>query len=154
MTVVSTLAAMMMNFDSRVAVADEPVQRADARDGERARPAEARARGRHRLGDEVKAGLGLEEVDELRDEFQPLLARELFDVGEARLEGDAAVARLKDDLVVGARLDAAARVERDGEVDGGRAGVEEVERPDVDGAPGQVYPRRGGCFDDHEFVNE
>jgi hypothetical protein len=40
----------------------------------------------------VKAGLGLEEVYELGDEFEPLLARERLYVGEPRLEGDLPVA--------------------------------------------------------------
>ena len=72
------------------------------------RPAPA---GALRLGDEVEAGLGLEEVDELGDEFEPLLAHERLDVGKPRLEGDSAVARLQDDAVVVARLDAAGGVQ-------------------------------------------
>ena len=64
----------------RVAVADQSVQSADARDGERARPSEACARGRGALRDQMKACLRLEEVHELRDEFQSLLAREAFDL--------------------------------------------------------------------------
>src|ERR1051326_234713 len=64
----------------RVAVADQPVERADARDGERAGTSQTCARGRGALGYQMKTSLRFEEVDELRDEFEPLLAREFLDV--------------------------------------------------------------------------
>src|SRR5947209_19852103 len=90
----------------------------------------------------MEACLRLKEVYELRDEFESLLAREALDLGEARLERDVSVARLQYDPFVAARLYSAARAQGDGEVDRGRAGVEEVQGPDVNRPSGQINPRR------------
>ena len=78
------------------------------------------------------------------------LAGRLSDKLGARslVQGGAALSAVS--AVVLARLDAAARVERDAEVDRGRARMKQVERPDVYRPPGEIDPRRGGGLDDHK----
>ena len=101
------------------------------------------------MRDQMKTALGPEEVDHLRNQFEPFVVRQLIHPIESRFETDSAIARLQDQAIIVARFDARVRAQREGKVDGHGAGMEQVEGPDVDGAAGKIGAGRSRRFNDH-----
>src|SRR2546425_13262286 len=97
----------------------------------------------------MKPGLGPEEVHHLRNQFQLFVSREVSDAIERALQTNAAVARLKNYSIIVARFDAHTRAQRKRKINGRSAGVKQIQRPDVDGAPREIDTGWGGGFDDH-----
>src|ERR1044072_9090206 len=97
----------------------------------------------------MKPGRWFEEVDELRDQFEPFFLQEVFDCGKMRLKRGFSIARLEHDASIVDRLDPNASIKRKGKVNGGGAGMEQIKRPDVDRAARQVDSGRCSGFDDH-----
>src|SRR5690349_2276454 len=101
----------------------------------------------------MKARCRLEEVDQLRDQLEPLFLQQVFDCGKVRFKRDLTVARFEHDTAVVVGLDANAGVKRKGEVNCRGARMEQVKGPDVDGATLQVDSRRCSGFDDHVVLS-
>ena len=59
--------------------ARQPVQRADARDGQRRRSAESRSGGHVAIDNQMKPRSRFEKVDELRDQLQALFEQQVFE---------------------------------------------------------------------------
>ena len=108
-------------------------------------PPEARAGGHPRLRDHLHARLDAERAEDVRHQGQRSPGQHLVDV--AALGLGERVLRLDADAG-DAGLDAAPGPAVDGDVDRDRTRVEQVERPDVEGAAGQVDAGRRGGLDD------
>ena len=90
----------------------------------------------------MKAGFRPEEVDHLRDQLEFFVARQIVDLIDGSLDQNLSISRFQDDVPVTARFDAHARAQRKREIDGRRAGMKQIQRPDVNGAARQIATRR------------
>ena len=99
----------------------------------------------------MKTNFWSKEVDHLGHEFELLIIRQIVDPIDRRFDPHAAVARFENDSLVVKGFDAGARAQRQGEIDGRCAGVKKVERPDINGAAGEVGASWCRRFDDHSF---
>ena len=116
---------------------------------QRRRPGDAGAGGRLRRGRQRQSP-GLEEVHQQREQAKLASMAKLPPV--FGFDDGAGVERLDGDPRVGSRLDLRARAKADRGVERLRAGMKEIERPDVDGASGQIDARRCGRPDDHARI--
>ena len=97
----------------------------------------------------MKADCGLEEMHQLRDQLKPFFAYQIGNAGQIRLKRQPAVARFKDHAVIVARLNAATCIQRDAEVHRRRAGMKQVQRPNINRPARQINPRRRNGLDKH-----
>src|SRR5438128_314517 len=97
----------------------------------------------------MKPRLGTEEVNHFRNELQPSIACQLVNAIEGGFDADATIARRQSDAIVVAGFNAHTRAQRQGEVDRGRTGMKKIERPDIDGAAGEIDAGWGRRFNDH-----
>ena len=67
---------------------------------------------------------------------------ELFNAAKVAFKDDVAIARFQDDGIVVARLNAAMGAQGKRKVNGHRAGMKEVERPDIYSSSGQINTSR------------
>ena len=94
----------------------------------------------------MKTGGGLEKMDQLRDQFEPLLAHQVFDRSQVGFKRNFAIARFQHYASIVAGLNTAMRTKRSGEIQSGRARVKEVKGPNVDRASGKIDACRGRRF--------
>ena len=75
-------------------------------------------------------------MDHLRNQFEPRITCEFVYAIDCGFEAHAAVARLQNDAIIVTSLDAQTGPQRKRKIDGRGAGVEQVKRPDINGAAG------------------
>src|SRR5580765_6630623 len=100
----------------------------------------------------MKAGFRTKEVNHLRNQLQLFVAREICNRIDRAFESNAAIARLENDALVGARFNAHARAQRKRKIYGRRAGMKKIQRPDVNRAACQIDARRSRGFDNHQLL--
>ncbi len=96
-----------------------------------------------RFRDHVESGFGLEEMNKLRQQLKTRLAFQIVDAVKARLKLHSAVDRFERYHAILAGFDAAAGDKIDGEIHGGRIGVKQEKRRNINCSAGKVYPCRG-----------
>ena len=136
-----------------VAISDQPIECADAGDGQRRRTAQPGAGRGQAVGGQMKPGGWFEEVNQLGDQFETFFANQIFDGGQFGFKSDFAIARFEHDAAVIARFDLAMSAQRSGEIYGRRAGMKEIKRPDVDRAAGKIDAGWCGRFNKHQFIS-
>src|SRR5258708_7340286 len=147
------IAADVDPIDGAPPCSGEAIQRRANRHRHRARGANARACGPFALGGQRDAAVGAEELYDLGEQRQAIVFR--ADQGCERGEGFrfAGVNRNQLDALVasGMRFDSAVGVTRNCRVDSQRAGMKKIQRPDVEGAAGEVDACRSFRFDAHDM---
>ena len=123
-------------------------QRAADGDVQRRRPGNAGA-GRRFAARRQADAAGAEAMGQLGQQRQRFVVAQLIERQVHLLVG---VFRHQLDALVGPRLDPGARPEADRRVERLRAGVKEIERPDVDGAAGQIDSCRSRRRDTHDAI--
>jgi hypothetical protein len=121
-----------------IAISHQSIQRADTRDCQCGRSGQTGPSRRFAVGDKMKSGGGFEKVYQLGNQLQALLACQVFDGRQLCFKRYFAIARLQHNATVLAGLYRAMSAQRGGEVDRGGAGMKEIQRPDVDGAAGEI----------------
>jgi hypothetical protein len=131
----------------------KPVQRCANRYSHGTRASDSRASRGFGIGSEGEAILWSKEFCDLCQQRQ-VVSLCLYHRGERReIFLALSIARDQTDFLVAPRMrfDYAAGVARDRRVDGYRAGMEKIERPDVQSSAGQVHARRCFRFNPHIF---
>src|SRR5262245_4784620 len=88
---------------------------------------------------------GFEEMDEQRQQAQLASIEQLLPV--SGFDGDTGVFRANDDSLIGARFNAGARSQADRGIERLRAGMKEIERPDVDRTARKIDASRRRSLD-------